>query len=193
MRVVLFLFLGYPAMRKIERRVLEKSLIEVPQQLEQLQVEAHIAERHPLLKGLVDDSIYSNDREFRLPGSTKYGKSAVLGPVNPNTSYSDMVVSWLDRHEECQKIEVQVPLNVAKRKHASADPPRKRARGEVGQQGHPQDDAETRARMLKLVQDQVIDRLPCPSKPMLPPEQLVFNFGCPPGSHACGCAFCRIS
>ena len=55
-------------------------LIEVPQQL---QVEAYIAERHPLLKGLVDDSIYTNDREFRLPGSTKYDKSAVLGPVNP--------------------------------------------------------------------------------------------------------------
>ena len=65
------------------------------------------------------------------------------------------MVSWLDRPEECREIEVPVPLNTNKRKPAPAAPPPKRARGEEGQQGNQQGDADTHARILEMVQEQV--------------------------------------
>ena len=118
-------------------------------------MEAYIAERHPQLKNIVDLGIYTKDREFRLPGSTKYGKSSVLAPVNPDTPFSDARISWLDSPEECRVIEVPVPFSVNVNKRKRVQPPTP-AQEEEEQQENRQDDASTRARILELVQAKVL-------------------------------------
>ena len=70
------------------------------------------------LGGLVDDAVYTTDREMRMCDSSKYEKKqSVLEATKEGVAHRDTVITWLDEEVEELRVPCRVPQAVkAKRR-----------------------------------------------------------------------------
>ena len=94
---------------------------------------------------LVDDAVYTTDREMRMCGSSKYEKKqSVLEPTKEGVARRDTVITWLDEEVEELRVPCRVPQAVKARR-------RVKTVREMGTTGKGVEMGWLKERMLELV------------------------------------------
>ena len=98
---------------------------------------------------LVDDAVYTTDREMRMCGSSKYEKKqSVLEATKEGVAHRDTVITWLDEEVEELRVPCRVPQAVKAKRRVK--PVR-----EMGTPGEGVEMGWLKERMLELVRGKV--------------------------------------